>query len=106
MSSVVEHIVLFKWKGGTSKETISGLAAALNSLRSCHVVLSVSFGESFTTARAKGFTHGLIVRLPDKAALPVYAKHPDHVAVLKKLGPHVEDILAIDFEAEPLSSKL
>ena len=45
--------------------------------------LQVSIGRTFTTDRAKGYTHGIRVRLNSKESLAIYAKHPLHVSFKK-----------------------
>ena len=63
----VEHIVLLQFKEGTPAAKIDELQAAVEALvHKIPVALSVTVGPTFTTERAHGFTHALIVRLPDK----------------------------------------
>lgn len=51
-------------------------------------------GCSFT-ARHKGYTHCLLVRLKDQASLAVYQDHPAHLALKKRLlMPNVDSVLA------------
>lgn len=73
--------------------------SALRSLRdSVPGVLELSCGANFTS-RGREFTHALMVKLVDKAALDAYAVHPEHVRVVTELlAPIRKDILAIDFE--------
>jgi hypothetical protein len=96
---LVEHIVLFKWK---SEATAEQITAALEALRAMPPKIAeikgLTCGETFTD-RGRGYTHGLVVRLPDRAALDVYQDHPDHQAVVvANIRPIVEEVLAIDYE--------
>lgn len=50
------------------------------------------------TRSGKGFTHALIVRLPDRESLEVYRDHPAHKQVLEEIIPAKEDVLAIDMD--------
>ena len=65
--------------------------------------MKVSIGRTFTTDRAKGYTHGIRVRLRSKDSLAVYAKHKIHVAFKKDhivplLDRSKEDpVCAVDF---------
>jgi len=59
-------------------------------------IISLRLGKNFTD-RAKGFTHGLVVTLENKAALPIYADHPEHMAVATELRKDAE-VMAMDFE--------
>ncbi|MDL5053637.1 Dabb family protein [Oscillatoria laete-virens NRMC-F 0139] len=96
----VEHIVWFKWNEGVSAERIGLHLKALADLR--HTVpgiVSLRLGKNFTD-RAKGFTHGLVVTLENRAALPVYADHPAHMAVAVEIRKDAE-VMAMDFEFSP-----
>mmetsp|Transcript_15597 Transcript_15597/g.24253 ORF Transcript_15597/g.24253 Transcript_15597/m.24253 type:complete len:100 (-) Transcript_15597:153-452(-) len=96
----VRHIVLLKFKEGTqeeasrAKQNIEALQGKITGL------VAVSFGPSFTTDRAKGYTHCLVVDVADRDALKVYLEHPDHVAVAQNdFKPFLQEpSLAVDYE--------
>lgn len=96
---VVVHLVLLSF-GDAPAPAIEALMSALRSLRdSVPGVLELSCGANFTS-RGREFTHALMVKLVDKAALDAYAVHPEHVRVVTELlAPIRKDVLAIDFEA-------
>jgi hypothetical protein len=96
---VVEHIVLFKWKTDATAEQIEAAVAGLRGLKELVPnVLDLSVGENFTD-RGLGFTHGLVVRFPNKAALEVYGPHPAHQHVVQTfINPIRENVLALDYE--------
>jgi len=93
----VEHMVWIKFKDGVNEsrkaEHLDGLRALQGKIPG---VIDVKVGENFTD-RAKGFTHGLLVTLTDRAALEAYGPHPEHAAVA---GPLKEDaeLMAMDIE--------
>ena len=109
-SPAVDHIVFFRLGGvrsasGVASSAASGAAsgaassaassaasrtaelqllAALRALSDLPCVLDISLGQRFNDAsRSHGYTHGIVVRLVNAQALPVYANHPQHLAVLK-----------------------
>ena len=88
---MVEHIVLFKVKQGVSVEAITGMVEGLAGLKSrVPGILDLSLGTNFSD-RSKGFTHGLVVRFRDRAALDEYIPHPAHQEVVqKRIKPIVE----------------
>ena len=96
---MVEHIVLFRWAEEASQEAIDNALAELRGLRDKIAgVVEVSCGADFSD-RAKGYTHGLVVRLADGAALEAYYPHPEHRRVLREfVNPIRADILALDYE--------
>lgn len=96
---MIEHIVLFKVKAGTPLEAVTAMMNGLKALPSAVPgIVSLSVGANFTD-RNKGFTHGLVVRFQDKAALDGYIPHPAHREVVEKLiRPITDDVLAVDYE--------
>merc|ERR1712060_516395 len=96
----VQHEVLFKFKPDTSQVTMGKALAALRSLKeTVPVIQALSVGETFTTDRAKGFTHCLIVTLGKKEDVQAYALHPSHVEVGSNyLKPIIEEVIAVDYE--------
>jgi hypothetical protein len=97
--SMVEHIVLFRWTNQASQEAINSTLAELRKLKDkIPGIVEMSCGENFSD-RAKGYTHGLLVRFKDRAALSAYGPHPEHQRVVKNfINPIREDILAFDYE--------
>ena len=96
---MVEHIVLFRWTEEASQEAIDSAVAELRGLRGKIAgVVDLSCGANFSDL-AKGYTHGLVVRLTDRAALEAYYPHPEHQRVVEKfINPIRADILALDCE--------
>jgi Stress responsive A/B Barrel Domain len=61
-------------------------------------IVDLSCGANFSQ-RAKGYTHGLVVRFTDRAALEAYGPHPEHQRIVQNLiSPIRADILALDYE--------
>lgn len=60
--------------------------------------MAAARGHLPATRSGKGFTHALIVRLPDRESLELYRDHPAHKQVLEEIGPAKEDVLAIDMD--------
>jgi hypothetical protein len=96
---MIEHIVLFRWTEGASPEAIDSVVAELRQLKSkIPGVVDLSCGANFSD-RAKGYTHGLVVRFKNRAALEAYAPHPEHQRVVQKfITPIRGEVLAIDYE--------
>ena len=96
---MVEHLVLFKVKAGVSEDAIQAMQNALRGLQEAIPgILEITVGANFSE-RSQGFTHGLLVRFQDRAALDVYIPHPAHeVARNSYILPIVEDVLVLDYE--------
>ena len=96
---MVEHLVLFKVKAGVSEDAIQAMQNALRGLQEAIPgILEITVGANFSE-RSQGFTHGLLVRFQDRAALDVYIPHPAHEETRNSyILPIVEDVLVLDYE--------
>jgi len=96
---MVEHILLLRWTVEASQEEIETALAELRGLKGKIAgIIDLSCGANFS-ARAKGYTHGLVMRFTDRAALEAYYPHPDHQRVVQNLiNPIRADTLVLDYE--------
>lgn len=96
---MIEHVVLIQWAEGASQQAIDSAMTELRQLKDkIPVIVDLSCGANFSD-RAKHFSHGLVVRFKDRAALETYIMHPEHQRVVEKfLKPIRKDILALDYE--------
>ncbi len=112
---MIEHIVLFQFQPHASPEAVAAVVAALRRFPgkipgiiqlSCGENLCHTPGESLRDTpgeslrdRAQGFTHGLVIRFPNRETLYAYQDHPLHQEVVKTLiKPIALNILALDYE--------
>ena len=94
----VRHVAWLRFKDGVSAERIEDHMAACRSLIGRVPVLqNLECGPNLTD-RAGGFTHCIIVSLPDRDALPAYLDHPDHVPVAEALVADVAELRVMDVE--------
>lgn len=98
---MVEHLVLFKVKSGVGEDAIQAMQRALLGLKdSIPGILEITVGANFSE-RSQGFTHGLLVRFQDRAALDVYIPHQAHEDARNNyILPIVEDVLVVDYVRE------
>ena len=98
---MIEHLVLFKVRSDAGEDGVEEMLRRLRGLKEeVPGILELSCGANFSE-RSQGFTHGLYVRFPDRAALDAYQVHPKHQAVVTEaIRPTVETggILALDYE--------
>ncbi len=96
---MIEHVLLLRWKEDATQEAIATAFAELRKLKDkIPGILDFSCGENFSE-RAKGFTHGLVLRFADRAALEAYFPHPEHQRVVQKyINPIRAETLVFDFE--------
>ena len=96
----VKHIVLLEFKTGTSGEQIAGFFRSLAGLRREVPGLEDFAGGPYSSPEGlnQGYTHGFVMTFASAAARDRYLPHPAHERVKGEIVPHVEAIVAFDFE--------
>lgn len=96
---MVEHILLMQWTREASQETIDNALKELRGLKDKIAgIVDLSCGANFSD-RAKGYTHGLVIRFQDRAALEAYFPHPEHQRVVQNfINPIRADTVILDYE--------
>ena len=96
---MIEHILLFRWNETATQEAVKNAMAELRGLKDkIPGIVDVTSGTNFSE-RSKGFTHGMVFRFKDRAALDGYIPHPEHQRVVQKiLNPIRADTLVVDYE--------
>ena len=97
--SVLRHVVLFKFKEGTSTSDIKKVETAFAELPSkIPQIISYEWGlNNSPEGLEKGFTHCFLLTFKSEEDRSVYLPHPDHKAFGKVLGPYLDDVLVIDY---------
>uniref|UniRef100_A0A7S3V0R8 Stress-response A/B barrel domain-containing protein n=1 Tax=Aplanochytrium stocchinoi TaxID=215587 RepID=A0A7S3V0R8_9STRA len=92
------HVVLFKMPD-TFDAVLAEAASTSKKLLEIPGVQTVQFGKTFTTERAQGWTHVLVVQFDSKESLPGYGPHPIHKAWADKFArPYMTEILGVDID--------
>lgn len=96
---MVEHILLMPWTDEASQEAIDNALAELRGLTDKIAgIVDLSCGANFSE-RAKGYTHGLVIRFADRAALEAYFPHPEHQRVVQDfINPIRAETVILDYE--------
>ena len=94
----LRHVAWLRFKDGVSTDRIEKHMAACRSLVGrVPVIQNLECGPNLSD-RAGGFTHCIIVSLPDHDALPAYLDHPEHVPVAEALVADVAELRVMDVE--------
>ena len=98
-AKVLRHVVLFKFKDGTSQEKIKEVEAAFTALpKKINTIIDYEWGNNISPENlGQGYTHCFLVSFKDAAGRDFYLPHPDHKAFGKILGPHLDKVLVFDF---------
>jgi hypothetical protein len=98
---VLQHIVLVKWKPGTTEEQIrDAFGHARRLLQDIEAVRDVTLGRNRVDS-SHGFTHALIVNVADEDALPSFLDHPTRLRYIEEwLKPIEHQRIEIDIAAD------
>ncbi len=96
---VLRHVVLFKFKEGTSKEKIDEITAAFAELpKKIPAIVDFEYGtDNSPEGLSDGFNHIWIVTFKDEKGRDEYLPHEAHQEFVKLLKPHLEQPLVVDF---------
>lgn len=97
---MIEHLVLFKLKPGTTDAQIDAMLAALRALpEAIDTIEELSCGRNFSD-RSQGHQVGLRVRFGSREGLAAYIPHPAHQGcVATHIAPILEQVTVVDYEA-------
>lgn len=97
--SVLRHVVLFKFKDGTTPQKIGEIVDAFSALPSkIPEIAAYEWGvNNSPEGLNKGLTHGFLLTFKSEADRDVYLPHPDHKAFGELLTPHLDDVTVLDY---------
>ena len=98
--AAVKRIVLFKFKTGTTDETIGQILDGLGGLKDKipGVKDFCSGAYSSPDGLNQGYTHGFVLTFADEASRNAFGPHEAHQRLVEELvGPNLEGVLAFDF---------
>ncbi len=95
----LRHVVLFKFKEGTTAADIQKVEAAFTALpNKIPEIKGYEWGiNNSPEGLEKGFTHCFFLTFDDEAGRAVYLPHPDHKAFGVVLTPYLDDVLVLDY---------
>lgn len=98
-NAMVEHLVLLKLKPGASEQKTQAMLEAVRGLKAkMDGIVDLTAGPNYSD-RAKGFTHGVMVRFRDREALAKYLPHPIHQQVVQEhIKPILDEVIVVDYE--------
>ncbi len=98
----LRHVVVFKFKDGTSAEDIKKVEDAFRALPSkIPAIEGFEWGTNNSPEHHdQGFTHCFLLTFKDAAARDAYLPHPAHKAFGKVLHPFLDKVFVIDYFAQ------
>jgi len=97
----LRHVVLFKFKDGTTADQVRTIEEKFGGLKSrIPGIIGYEWGTNVSPEMLdQGFTHCFFVTFPDAAARDAYLPHPAHKEFVEVLKPHLDKVLVIDYVA-------
>ncbi len=98
--AAVQHMVLVKFKPDVKEETISGIYRQLAELQSLIPGIREFNGGPYFSPEGlhQGYTHGFSITFDSPQARDAYLPHPEHERVKNAILPHIDAVVAFDFE--------
>ena len=95
----VRHVVLFKFKDGTTPEQIKGIEDAFRALpKEVSEIRTFEWGTDMSVEKlAAGFTHCFFLTFDTAKDRDEYLPHPEHQLFGQKLQPILDKVLVIDY---------
>ena len=95
----VQHIVLFKFKPGTTSEKVKEIVAAFEALpQKISQIKGFKWGTNNSPENhAHGLTHAFILTFDSEKDRDAYLPHPAHAAFGKIVGPWIDELTVVDF---------
>jgi hypothetical protein len=96
---VLRHVVLFKFKDGTTPAQAKIVEDAFRKLPTqIKEIKGFEWGTNNSPeGLAQGFTHCFFLTFNSEADRAIYLPHPDHKAFGKVLGPYLDKVLVVDY---------
>jgi hypothetical protein len=101
-ANVLRHVVLFKFKDGTTPEQIKAVEDAFCALPGkISAIADFEWGTDVSPEkRSEGFTHCFFVTFRTEADRDAYLPHPAHKEFGGVLRPHLDKVLVVDYWAK------
>ena len=101
-AQVLRHVVLLKFKDGTTAEQVREIVNAFCALPSkVDTIHDFEWGTDISVENlSQGFTHCFLVTFKSEADRAKYLPHPDHKEFGRILGPHLDKVLVVDYWAK------
>ncbi len=99
---ILHHVVLFKFKEGTTPQRIKEIEGAFRALPSkINLIKSFEWGTNVSPENlAQGYTHCFLLTFTSDQDRDAYLVAPAHKDFGKMLGDSLEKVLVVDFWAQ------
>ena len=97
---MIKHIVLLKFKDGVTDDQIDRIFQELAALQDLIPGMTDYIAGPYSSDEGlnQGYTHGFIMTFETPEARDTYLPHPEHERVKAQAIPHLDQVVAFDFE--------
>ena len=97
--SFLRHVVLFGFTPETTPAQVCAIEEAFAALpRQIPEIIAFEWGVDVSVENAaRGYTHCFLVTFRDDASRAIYLPHPAHQRFVDLAGPHIAQVLVIDY---------
>ena len=98
-AKVLRHVVLLGFKATTTPGQVREIEQAFAALPSqMDFIRDFEWGTDVSVENlSKGYTHCFFVTFASEADRNTYLPHPAHQAFVALVGPHIEQVLVLDY---------
>lgn len=102
VAKALRHVVLLKFKDGTTPEQIRALKGGFRALPGkMPFIQRFEWGTNVSVENLnQGFTHCFLVTFASEEDRNKYIPHPAHQELVEILRPHLDKVLVIDYWAK------
>jgi hypothetical protein len=102
VDQVLRHVVLFKFKDTSSPDDVKKVENAFRDLANkIKVIKDFEWGTNNSPEGLnQGLTHCFLVTFASEKDREVYLPHPEHLAFVEVLKPHLDKVTVIDYWAK------
>jgi hypothetical protein len=102
VSGSLRHVVLFKFKDGTSPEQVQQVVDAFRALpKKIDAIQDFEYGTDVSVEnKSQGFTHCFLVTFRDEQGRDAYLPHPAHKEFGTLVRPLLDKVLVFDFRPQ------
>lgn len=96
---VLRHVVLFKFKDSSSVEDVKAIEDAFRKLpEKIEEILDFEWGTDVSVENiSRGYTHCFFVTFQSEKERDIYIPHPAHKKFVELAGPHIDQVLVVDY---------
>jgi hypothetical protein len=97
--NVLRHVVLFSFTPETTPDQVRAIEEAFASLPAqIPEIIAFEWGVDVSVENAaRGYTHCFLVTFRNEAGRAIYLPHPAHQRFVELVGPHLAQVLVLDY---------